>query len=87
MHLGKNNGKHNYTMGISQIQPLTKVNEEKDFSVLFDSSMKFSKHCAKSAAKANSKVGLIKRTFSSVNTSIFTTLNKQDHGATNYEIR
>ena len=45
--------------------------------VLFDSSMKFSKHySAKSAAKANSMVGLIKRTFTSVNTSVFTTLYK-----------
>ncbi len=60
MHLGKNNGKHNYTMGLSQIQPLTKVNEEKDLGVLFYCSMKFSKHCARFAAKANSMVGLIK---------------------------
>ena len=63
-------------MGVSQIQPLTKVNEEKDLGVLFDSSMKLSKHCAKSAAKANSTVGLIKRTFTSVNTSVFTTFYK-----------
>ena len=50
MHLGKNNnGKHNYTMGVSQIQPLS---------------------------EANSMVGLIKRTFTNVNTSDFTTLYK-----------
>ncbi len=63
-------------MGLSQIQPLTKVNEEKELGVLLASSMTFSKHCAKSAAKANSMVGLIKTTFTSVNTSVLTTLYK-----------
>ena len=41
MHLGKNNCKHNYTMGVSHIQPLTNVNTEKDLGVLCDCSMKF----------------------------------------------
>ncbi len=76
MHLGKNNGKLSYRIGVSQTHPLTMLKDEKDLCVLFDSSMEFSKHCTKSAAKANSVVGPIKRTFTSVNISVFTTLYK-----------
>jgi hypothetical protein len=40
------------------------IKEETDLGVLFDPSLKFSAHIAKCAAKANSLLGLIKRTFS-----------------------
>ena len=38
--------------------------EEKDLGVTFDADLKFSTHIRNIAAKANSRVGIIKRTFS-----------------------
>jgi hypothetical protein len=49
---------------------------EKDLGVTFDSELKFDTHYRNIIAKANSRVGIIKRTFSSLNTQNFPTLYK-----------
>ena len=52
------------------------VNEERDLGVLFDDSLTFTRHIADIAKKANSKLGIIKRSFTSLDESSFTQLYK-----------
>ena len=61
IHYGSNNPNHTYTMGGSTLQTDT---EEKDVGVLFDSTLNFRKHINTMIAKANSRIGIIKRSFS-----------------------
>ena len=73
IHYGKNNPRHVYTMGDSQ---LTCDSEEKDVGVLFDETLKFKKHINNMISKANSRIGMIKRSFSNVSVKIFKLLYK-----------
>ena len=73
IHYGKNNPGHNYTIGN---KPLTIDTEEKDVGVLFDSTLEFRSHIKKMIAKANQRVGLIKRSFSKLNKESFKILYK-----------
>ena len=73
MHYGKNNPHFDYKMnGII----LAKDDKEKDIGVTFDSDLKFQTHYNNMTAKANSRVGIIKRTFSSLNKHNFPILYK-----------
>ena len=73
LHIGHKNPGYNYCMnGII----LEEVEEEKDLGVLITKNLSFSKYIAKAAAKANSVLGLIKRTFSYIDKESFLLLYK-----------
>ena len=71
MHIGHSNARNYY-----QLQGITleKSDLEKDLGVFVSSDLKPSAHVAKIAAKANARVGLIKRTFTYLDREIFTSL-------------
>ena len=68
MHIGHSNPRNT-----SRIT-LEKSDLEKDLGVFVSSDLKPSAHVAKIAAKANARVGLIKRTFTYMDREIFTSL-------------
>ena len=47
--------------------PLSADTSEKDLGVTFDTSLNFKTHIGNMIAKANSRVGLVKRAFSKLN--------------------
>ena len=64
MHYGTQQDKHIYTISEEGIRRnLVEVFEEKDLGVKFDPTLMFSKHIAMITKKANSMVGVIRRTF------------------------
>ena len=60
VHFGHANPKHEYTMGAQKIAHST---EEKDLGVVINQSLSPSHHIATCVSRANSLVGLIKRTY------------------------
>ena len=60
LHLGYGNKRFNYSLNGTV---LTEVQSEKDLGVLIDQTLKPSKQCSAAAAKANSILGIIRRTF------------------------
>lgn len=67
MHIGHNNRRNAYQLdGVT----LEKSNEEKDLGIIISSDLKSTKHVAKITAKANSRLGIIKRNFSVLNKEI-----------------
>ena len=73
IHYGKNNPNHIYSM---DSRNMTEDTSEKDLGVTFDSELSFRTHIKNTVAKANSRVGLIKRTFSYMNITNFKLLYK-----------
>ena len=71
MHIGHNNPRNDYHL---QGNTLDKSDLEKDLGVFVSSDLKPSAHIAKIAAKANARVGLIKRTFTYMDKDIFLSL-------------
>ena len=65
IHYGKDNPEKEYSMNAL---PLSTDTSEKDLGVTFDTSLKFRQHIGNMIAKANSRVGLVKRAFSKLNT-------------------
>jgi uncharacterized protein (DUF4415 family) len=64
MHLGYSNPKYTYEMGTGdQRHTLKETTCEKDLGVHVDVSLHISKHCQKTAAKANRILGLVNRSF------------------------
>jgi ribonuclease P/MRP protein subunit RPP40 len=63
IHFGKKNTNHVYHMGQEELAHVTK---EKDVGVIFNSSFNFSNHIRAMTAKANSRVGILRRSFSSL---------------------
>ena len=63
LHLGHNNPCYQYKM---KGQKLQKVEDEKDLGVVVDNELKFHKHTASVVKKANMKLGLIKKSFASL---------------------
>ena len=61
MHIGKENNKHSYHMNDYALQ---NVKEEKDLGIFIDDKLKFHTHTSSVIKKANSILGLIKRSFS-----------------------
>lgn len=79
MHIGFNNTKHVYTMLDSTTGNRTEilqVEEEIDLGVTFQSDLKFNKHIVKCVNKANKMIGIIRRTFTSLDKEMFLTLYK-----------
>ncbi|KAK4326439.1 hypothetical protein Pmani_003041 [Petrolisthes manimaculis] len=60
MHVGRNNLQADYHLNGT---PLQKTTEEKDLGILVSCDLKPSQHVAKVAAKANGRLGIIKRNF------------------------
>jgi hypothetical protein len=73
LHFGKNNPQHTYTMGD---QELTNDTSEKDVGVTFDTNFNFKTHINQMIAKANSRVGMVKRSFSKLNITSFKIIYK-----------
>ena len=73
LHYGKDNPHHSYTMGN---QPLLEDSIEKDVGVTFDLHLTFKDHIRSMVSKANSRIGLIKRSFVSLNIENFKLLYK-----------
>lgn len=68
IHYGKKNPNSSYSMNNSALNTDT---TEKDVGVTFDESLEFRLHIKNMIAKANSRVGLIKRSFSKLNIKTF----------------
>lgn len=75
IHYGKRNHHFNYKLRENG-QNLKATTTEKDLGVTFDDQLKFSEHVNKVATSANRKMGIIKRTFSSLDTNNFKLLYK-----------
>ena len=73
MHYGSRNIGYEYHLnGL----PISESNREKDLGVNFDTSLKFSEHIGIITAKSNSRLGIIKRTFTEITPNIFLPLYK-----------
>ena len=72
-HTGANNTLHEYTMGGNILE---QVKEEKDLGVLIDAELKFHKQTAAAVKKANSVLGLIKRSFINLDEELLPILYK-----------
>ena len=73
IHYGKDNPENEYSMNAL---PLSTDTSEKDLGVTFDTSLKFRQHIGNMIAKANSRVGLVKRAFSKLNPNSLKSLYK-----------
>ena len=73
IHYGKNNPNHNYNINNSK---LAEDDKEKDLGVLFDNKLTFQSHIRQICASANSRVGLIKKTFNNHSLSNIKLLHK-----------
>jgi ribonuclease P/MRP protein subunit RPP40 len=79
MHIGRTNPSFEYYMtnyNTTETSIIDEVLEEKDLGVTFDPSLKFSKHIANCASKANKVLGLIRRTFECLDSDMFLVLYK-----------
>ena len=73
IHFGRNNPQHQYHIGHT---PLESVTEEKDLGVAIDNELKFDIHTEKQVNKANSQLGLIRRSFDTLDKETFINLYK-----------
>ena len=72
LHLGDKNPRHEYFIGdASNRTKLNVTNLEKDLGVHIDSELSFDKHVSTIVNKANSIVGLIRRSFSYLDGPLF----------------
>ncbi len=60
MHLGSKNSNAEYMMDGTILESVT---EEKDLGVLIDDELKFHKYSSAAISKANQNMGIVKRTF------------------------
>jgi len=73
MHIGNSNAKYNYHMGEVT---LSKTSCEKDLGVWVDDGLKFSEHINNQVIKANKILGLIRRSFSNIDSHSFKLMYK-----------
>ena len=73
LQLGRQNPKHRYKMSGHE---LGTISEEKDLGVMIDDQLKFDVHTERQVAKANKQLGLIRRSFDSLDSDSFTLLYK-----------
>lgn len=77
MHIGRGNEHENYYMIKNDKRTTIKtVQEEKDLGVTVDNKLKFVSHIQNSVKKANRNLGIIKRTFSYLDKTVFLNLFK-----------
>jgi len=63
-----------YMTGVNGAKKIEQVPEERDLGILITDEMKWSKQCNSAAAKAMSVLGMINRTFNTLNKEMFLTL-------------
>ena len=63
MHLGKKNDKHNYIISEEGQIELEETMEEKDLGIWVDNELGFKDHINKVVNKANSTLGIIRRSY------------------------
>ena len=73
MHLGRLNRGHRYMMDEVELEEIT---EEMDLGVMIDYELKFDIHIERQVNKANSKLGLIRRSFDALDAETFVMLYK-----------
>ena len=61
--MGNKNVKSDYNMDGTILE---KVKEEKDLGIIVDDALKFHKHVSAAVLKANQTLGIVKRTFSTL---------------------
>ena len=77
LHMGRNEGNLYYIKNNEgNIEEIKQVDSEKDLGVLFDSELKFSMHISEKVKKANRNLGLICKTFTYMDRSMFLSLYK-----------
>ena len=76
LHIGKKNNNHVYYVDENSTIELKTVNSEKDVGVTFTTNLFFDKHISNVVGKANSLTGLIKRSFTYLDKSMFNKLFK-----------
>ena len=77
MQAGKCNPRHDYFMhNETETILITKCSEEKDLGVIFDENLLFDSHIQSIINKSNQMIGIIRRTFTYLNRSIFLHLYK-----------
>lgn len=73
LHIGRSNRKHKYEMDGTELE---QVHHERDLGVIIDDDLKFHKQTAAAIKKANSVLGLMKKTFVSFDKTTFSLLYK-----------
>ena len=73
IHFGRNNPNHTYSMNGHNLETAC---EEKDLGVTFDQELKFRSHIRNIVSKANSRIGIIKRSFDELTVENFKILYK-----------
>ena len=73
MHISKKNSSVDYFMDGTKLES---VNVERDLGVLISNDLKVSSQCLKASNTANKRLGMIKRTFTSRNSSVIIPLYK-----------
>ena len=64
MHIGRTNGKQEYTMTIDNKETIIEeCTEEKDLGIIIDNELKFDRHIQEAVKKASKVLGMIKRNF------------------------
>ena len=78
MHMGRTNVNNDYTMTncTGETQTISDCTEEKDLGVLFDNRLSFESHIQQVINKANKVLGIMKRTFTNMDSDIFLRLYK-----------
>ena len=77
LHIGKNNPELDYKMKLGDTHvDIMKCENEKDLGVTFDKCLSFDVHITNAISKANKMLGLVKRSFSYLDHSIFLMLYK-----------
>ena len=74
MHFGKKNPRSNYTMQAydsNNLIQIEKTETERDLGIQISSNLKYAEQVNKAASKANSVLGMLKRTFATRDTQIW----------------
>ena len=73
LHYGKKNPRYNYQLGG---QPISHYEEEKDLGIIITEDLHWDAHIAMCIKKANTMIGMVKRTFTYMDKDMFNSLYK-----------